>query len=131
MENKNALKSAEARRKEGVLNGEGGPQEAAHTITIDDSSLDAHDLRLGYQLGYDADYKIGFAPGCCRPGSATRACSHRKEARLIPVHLQTARRRAGPPVFFRTDCTGHRTRHLDSREQSSGEQSVDKAASRT
>jgi hypothetical protein len=84
LENKNALKSAEARRKECVLNGEGGPQEAAHTITIDDSSLDAHDLKLAYQLGYDAGDRIGFAPGGCRPGSATRALQPQKGSAAHP-----------------------------------------------
>lgn len=39
------------------MNGEGGPRQAAHTITIDTPSLDQDDLNLGYRLGYGAGYK--------------------------------------------------------------------------
>jgi hypothetical protein len=33
------------------MSGEGGPPEAANTITIDDSSLDEPRCRFGYQRG--------------------------------------------------------------------------------
>ena len=45
------------------MNGEGGPRQAAHTITIDTPSLDQDDLNLGYRLGYGAGYETGFAHG--------------------------------------------------------------------
>ena len=97
------------------MSGEGGPRQAAHTITIDTPSLDQDDLSLGYRLGYGAGYETGFAHGWNARDNELQAffglyrslSERRRHAELEAIRSDTTPRRCRDECRQCSACVRH------------------------